>query len=102
MRGNNLKAGDLVKIDLKYLMFTLMFTTYNGIVPDWYTSDSFEIIKICFGPGGEIAYLDRSINMSENKICLDFLMIDIIGQRKMQRKLKLEKLGCTSLIITEE
>lgn len=74
--------GDIVKIDRSY---------FDGKLPYWYTSDSFEILSFMNNNFEEVEiskWLEFDVSYS-NHVYVKFLMLDIIAMRKK----KLERLG---------
>lgn len=87
-------VGDLVKINLNYIL-----SISGGLVPSWYSSDSFEIIKINytvdnFGDleliGNRTVLIDKMLIIDNfscgNEICVDYLILDTSAIRRKKLK----------------
>jgi len=87
------RVGDIVNIDLEYIESIV----HKGYIPEWYTSDSFEVM--CVGYTSEcvdqVAYLDRNISPYDNKnrINVKCLKLNISAMRKK----KLNKLSLINM-----
>lgn len=75
---NNLKIGDRVIIDKEEVLSMI------GILPIWYSEESYIIMEI----DNDVASLNKRLPYSTNEIHTSNLKIDI----KAQRKLKLDKI----------
>ena len=90
----NFKVGDIIKMDLKLIMKNNL--TKNMAI--WYSDESYTIIDTSRLLYDNLVSLDRKLqNIKDNIIWSGYLILDIPAMRRK----KLERLGCTSLIITE-
>ena len=84
--NQHIKIGDIVKIDLEYIM-----SISNGLIPKWYLNCTFRIVRIDYYPDTPdmLVYLDKELPGAFNMISMEYLKIDIVGERKK----KLERIG---------